>query len=71
MAKLTNWEKFTLLLWKNWILQWKSPKKLIFEIMVPPMFIAVLLLLRFCISSEKVREKHYEPQDIDTLELFQ
>ncbi|XP_017079298.2 phospholipid-transporting ATPase ABCA1-like isoform X2 [Drosophila eugracilis] len=50
---MSNWDKFVLLLWKNWIIQW-GHKKLIFgELLLPFLFTGLLILIR-----DKVPIKH-------------
>lgn len=42
----SNWDKFVLLLWKNWIIQKRHYIQTFFEIVVPVLCCSILLLLR-------------------------
>lgn len=42
----SSWEKFLLLLWKNWIIQKRHYVQTIFEILIPALSCAVLILIR-------------------------
>lgn len=42
----SNWNKFLLILWKNFILQWRHKVQLVFEIAIPLVFFGFLLLMR-------------------------
>ncbi|XP_034485231.1 ATP-binding cassette sub-family A member 3-like isoform X4 [Drosophila innubila] len=70
MAKTSNWNKFLLLLWKNWILQWSHKCQLIVDILVPAIFLALLILARTNIDIENKPAVRYQPLSIDNLGLF-
>lgn len=40
------WNKLTLLLWKNWLLQWRHKIQTVIEILVPVLFSSLLVLMR-------------------------
>ncbi|XP_055624100.1 phospholipid-transporting ATPase ABCA3-like isoform X2 [Toxorhynchites rutilus septentrionalis] len=42
----TDWDKFKLLLWKNWIIQKRHYMQTIFEIMIPVLACSLLILVR-------------------------
>ncbi|XP_030379886.1 ATP-binding cassette sub-family A member 3 isoform X2 [Scaptodrosophila lebanonensis] len=71
MAKVSNWDKFVLLLWKNWTLQWNHKWQLIIELLLPVVFSLLLVLVRALVAAEPITtETHYRPLKIDTLELY-
>ncbi|XP_017768274.1 PREDICTED: ATP-binding cassette sub-family A member 3 [Nicrophorus vespilloides] len=59
-----RWDKFVLLMWKNWILQLRHPVQTLFEILVPVFFCSVLVLVRSLVDSTKENQivyKEYKP----------
>lgn len=42
----SKWSKFSLLMWKNWTLQWRHKIQTVVEILVPVLFAALLVLIR-------------------------
>lgn len=42
----TNWDKFRLLMWKNWLLQYRHKTQTIVQLLVPVVFSALLVLIR-------------------------
>ncbi|XP_062556427.1 phospholipid-transporting ATPase ABCA1-like [Armigeres subalbatus] len=64
-AGTTNGEKFSLLLWKNFLLHWRSKVSSLMEIFIPPFFMLLLVGLR---SLTEVRinynESIYDPLDV-------
>lgn len=42
----SRWNKFTLLLWKNGLLQWRHKVQTVIEILVPVLFSSLLVLMR-------------------------
>lgn len=46
----SSWSKFSLLMWKNWILQWRHKIQTIVEILVPVLFSSLLVLMRSLVS---------------------
>ncbi|XP_053684912.1 phospholipid-transporting ATPase ABCA3-like [Sabethes cyaneus] len=61
----TNGEKFVLLLWKNFLLHWRSKIATLVEILIPPFFMLLLVGLR-SLTEVQVNnyESIYEPLDI-------
>lgn len=47
------WDKFMLLTWKNWIIQIRHPVQTIFEILVPVLVCALVILIRGLVDIEK------------------
>ncbi|XP_045462662.1 phospholipid-transporting ATPase ABCA3-like isoform X2 [Harmonia axyridis] len=41
-----RWDKFTLLMWKNWILQYRKPLQTVIEILAPVLFSILLVIVR-------------------------
>ncbi|GJQ88075.1 hypothetical protein Trydic_g13088 [Trypoxylus dichotomus] len=61
-----NWDKFLLLTWKNWLLQWRHPVQTILEILAPVLFAALLILVRGLISPEERPKKIFSPFELHT-----
>lgn len=55
------WHKFLLLSWKNWLIQVRHVKQLFVVLLIPPMFVSILLLMRYGIPSNKINvpKQHY------------
>lgn len=52
-AKMTSrWQKFRLLMWKNYLLQWRHPFQTILEIAIPVLFSALLVLIRSLVTPD-------------------
>ncbi|XP_037714104.1 ATP-binding cassette sub-family A member 3-like [Drosophila subpulchrella] len=64
MAKLTNWDKFVLLLWKNWILQWNHKIRTVVELVLPLLFTLLIVLMRLNLSNSEESLKVYEEKDV-------
>ncbi|XP_052897147.1 phospholipid-transporting ATPase ABCA3-like [Anopheles moucheti] len=64
----SNWEKFVLLLWKNWILQKRHYIQTLFEILIPVLCCSILLLVRGLVDPEYVdRDTVFKPLETDRL----
>lgn len=64
-----NWHKFRLLMWKNWLLQWRHKLQMLVEILVPVVFSALLVLIRSMVDPEAIADvTRYEPLRVDSLE---
>lgn len=70
MVRVTSWDKFKLLLWKNWLLQWNQKWQLIIELLLPAIFSLLLVLVRTLVVAEPKGITEYKPQNIDNLDLF-
>ncbi len=46
MKKTSNFAKFRLLMWKNWLLQWRHKLRTVVEILAPVIFSAILVIIR-------------------------
>jgi len=64
MAKLTNWDRFVLLLWKNWILQWNHRVRTVVELVLPFSFIWLIVLMRVNLSTFEESLEVYEETDV-------
>jgi len=71
MAKVTNWDKFVLLLWKNWTLQWNHKWQMVIELVLPAIFSLLLVLVRTLVDTEQRGIKTYDPQNLTDLSLLQ
>lgn len=47
------WDKFLLLSWKNWIIQLRHPIQTLFEVLVPVLVCALLILIRGLVEVEE------------------
>ncbi|RZC40676.1 ATP-binding cassette sub-family A member 3-like, partial [Asbolus verrucosus] len=54
-------EKFLLLMWKNWLLQYRKPLQTLVEIIAPVLFSILLVVIRSLVDPEKNPPKIYEP----------
>uniref|UniRef100_A0A182M226 ABC transporter domain-containing protein n=1 Tax=Anopheles culicifacies TaxID=139723 RepID=A0A182M226_9DIPT len=64
----SNWEKFVLLLWKNWILQKRHYIQTLFEILIPVLCCSILLLVRGLVDPEYIdRNTVFKPLETDRL----
>ena len=54
----TKWKKFKLLMWKNYLLQWRHKLQTVAEIAIPVIFSALLVLIRSLVTPEL----HPEPK---------
>lgn len=62
-----NFRQFTLLLWKNWLLQKRRPVATVFEILLPVCFVVLLLAIR-----QIVNVTYYDnPTTWDSFEIDQ
>jgi ATP-binding cassette subfamily A (ABC1) protein 3 len=62
-AKMTSrWDKFKLLMWKNWLLQWRHKIQSLIEILIPVLFSALLVLIRSLVTPDIFPERFiYSP----------
>ncbi|XP_055602217.1 phospholipid-transporting ATPase ABCA3-like [Uranotaenia lowii] len=57
MAATSNWDKFVLLLWKNWIIQLRHYLQTLFEILVPVLCCSILLLVRGLVDPDFIEKE--------------
>lgn len=63
-----DWDKFRLLMWKNFLLQWRHKVQAILEILVPVLFSAMLLMIRSFVSPTIHSDiTLFEPFEINSL----
>lgn len=61
-----SWNKFSLLLWKNWIIQKRHYIQTLFEILIPALCCSMLILVRGLVDPELVTEPTtFAPLPID------
>lgn len=66
----SSWDKFCLLMWKNWLLQWRHKLQAIIEILIPVLFSALLVLLRSLVDPEVFpNPTKYSPVPIDSINI--
>ncbi|KAH8409301.1 hypothetical protein KR009_012305 [Drosophila setifemur] len=70
MAKVTNWDKFVLLLWKNWTLQWNHKWQMVIELVLPAIFSLLLVLVRTLVDTDQMGVRTYPEQNITNLDLL-
>lgn len=59
------WGKFSLLMWKNWLLVWRRKFMSLFEIMLPVFFSALLVLMRGLSEPDVYTVPfHYQPLEL-------
>ncbi|KAL9700792.1 hypothetical protein quinque_004233 [Culex quinquefasciatus] len=69
MANATNWDKFLLLLWKNWTIQKRHKCQTLFEILIPVLCFSIVLLIRYQSGPTSVTTStKFEPQSVDLLD---
>uniref|UniRef100_A0A182MJU0 ABC transporter domain-containing protein n=1 Tax=Anopheles culicifacies TaxID=139723 RepID=A0A182MJU0_9DIPT len=54
MASTSRWSKFVLLLWKNWIIQKRHYIQTVFEILIPVLCCAMLIVVRGLVDPDQV-----------------
>ncbi|KAL1395380.1 hypothetical protein pipiens_011301, partial [Culex pipiens pipiens] len=69
MANATNWDKFLLLLWKNWTIQKRHKCQTLFEVLIPVLCFSIVLLIRYQSGPTSVATStKFEPQSVDLLD---
>lgn len=66
------WDKFLLLLWKNWLIQIRHPVQTIFEVLVPVLVCALVVLIRGYVNTNEFKtdtrysaiDTNFIPKDI-------
>ncbi|XP_058465469.1 phospholipid-transporting ATPase ABCA3-like [Malaya genurostris] len=67
----TRWDKFLLLLWKNWIIQKRHYLQTLFEILIPVLCCSILLLVRGLVQPTLVGNSTvYNPKPLDDSLLY-
>lgn len=61
-----KWDKFLLLSWKNWLLQWRHPLQTLIEVLAPVVFCALLVLIRSLVDPETSDGRVYPPFSLDS-----
>ncbi|KAK5642705.1 hypothetical protein RI129_008872 [Pyrocoelia pectoralis] len=56
-----KWEKFWLLMWKNFLLQWRHPIQTIVEIAAPILFTLILVIFRSLVSPKEYPASFFLP----------
>lgn len=64
----SNFDKFRLLMWKNFLIQYRHPIQTVLEIMVPVLFSVILILIRSIVDPDIYSKNTvYKPFHINTL----
>ena len=61
------WDKFLLLSWKNWIIQIRHPVQTIFEVLVPVLVCALLILIRGLVDVKVEDVKRYDSFPVNAI----
>jgi ATP-binding cassette, subfamily A (ABC1), member 3 len=61
----TSWDKFCLLMWKNWLLQIRHKVQTIVEILIPVAFSGLLVLIRSLVDPKDYPTYTYDELRID------
>lgn len=56
-----KWDKFILLMWKNWVLQYRRPIQTVIEVLAPVAFSILLVVLRSLVEPNELDAVNYEP----------
>lgn len=66
MTKTTAWDKFVLLSWKNWLIQFRHPIQTAFEVLIPICVCAFLILIRGLVDVSEMKEAtHWNPISVN------
>lgn len=64
----SKWEKFCLLMWKNWLLQWRHKIQTLFEILMPALFSMLVVMIRSLVDPTVFEDVSiYKPLDLSSL----
>lgn len=65
----SNYRKLRLVLWKNWLLQWRHKVQTVIELLMPVVSVLILIMMRSLISIRDIDENTmYQPVSIDSLQ---
>ncbi|KAK9892601.1 hypothetical protein WA026_020982 [Henosepilachna vigintioctopunctata] len=67
--KMGAWNKFLLLMWKNWKLQRRRPISFLIELAIPLLITSVFVVIRSRVKRESYPVKVYDPFFIETPDL--
>lgn len=66
-ASPNNWDKFKLLMWKNFLIHWRHKVRLFIEILVPLSFTILIVFLRYSVEPKFVKNATiFDSIDIDS-----
>lgn len=65
----SNYRKLRLVLWKNWMLQWRHKIQTAIELVMPILSILIIIMMRSLINIRVIDENTmYQPVAIDSLQ---
>lgn len=65
----SNYRKLRLVLWKNWLLQWRHKVQTVIELILPVVSVLIIIMMRSLINIRVVDENTmYQPVAIDSLQ---
>lgn len=64
----SNWDKFRLLLWKNWVIQKRHYVQTLFEITIPVLACSLLILVRGLVNpSTYTKPTNFESLNVSSI----
>lgn len=64
-----NVDKFLLLTWKNWLLQWRHKTQTAFEVLAPVFFSILLVLIRSLVDPETRKSINFHAFELGTTDV--
>ena len=64
-----NVDKFLLLTWKNWLLQWRHKTQTVIEVLAPVLFSILLVLIRSLVDPETRQSINFHAFQLGTVDV--
>lgn len=61
------WDKFLLLSWKNWVIQIRHPLQTVFEVLIPVLVCALIIVVRGLVEISESPELRYQPNSTNLI----